>query len=176
MDIRHSPSALRFTDATHSGAPTCHHYRRVHSGRSEAQPRSPGIFYTVRHSMIVSELGAPCLPLLRPRARRTYQLQPIDNSARILFPAADHGGGYAYRLCPAGEPLTEACFRTGYWHSSSHQLPGRRRALAMESPGVQRLGSGTQPSSSDGFPAGGSVAGSSDCLGWMVYISARSKT
>jgi hypothetical protein len=85
MDIRHSPSALRFTDATHSGAPTCHHYRRVHSGRSEAQPRSPGIFYTVRHSMIVSELGAPCLPLLRPRARRTYQLQPIDNSARILF-------------------------------------------------------------------------------------------
>ena len=24
---------------------------------------------------------------------------------------ANHGGGYAYRLCPAGEPLTEACFR-----------------------------------------------------------------
>jgi hypothetical protein len=23
----------------------------------------------------------------------------------------NHGGGYAYRLCPAGEPLTEACFQ-----------------------------------------------------------------
>ena len=27
-----------------------------------------------------------------------------------MFPA-DHGGGYAYRLCPAGAPLTEACFQ-----------------------------------------------------------------
>jgi len=23
----------------------------------------------------------------------------------------NHGGGYSYRLCPAGEPLTEACFQ-----------------------------------------------------------------
>ena len=23
----------------------------------------------------------------------------------------NHGGGYSYRLCPAAEPLTEACFR-----------------------------------------------------------------
>lgn len=25
--------------------------------------------------------------------------------------AANHGGGYSYRLCPAGSPLTEACFQ-----------------------------------------------------------------
>jgi hypothetical protein len=24
---------------------------------------------------------------------------------------ANHGGGYSYRLCPAGEPITEACFK-----------------------------------------------------------------
>ena len=24
---------------------------------------------------------------------------------------AGHGGGYQYRLCPASEPLTEACFQ-----------------------------------------------------------------
>ena len=25
--------------------------------------------------------------------------------------AANHGGGYQYRLCPTDEPLTEACFQ-----------------------------------------------------------------
>ena len=26
------------------------------------------------------------------------------------MPGARHGGGYQFRLCPAGAPLTEACF------------------------------------------------------------------
>jgi hypothetical protein len=29
---------------------------------------------------------------------------------RVCHFSTDHGGGYAYRLCPAGEPLTEKCF------------------------------------------------------------------
>ena len=31
------------------------------------------------------------------------------DGARIFGSAYNHGGGYAYRLCPASEPLSEAC-------------------------------------------------------------------
>ena len=38
----------------------------------------------------------------------------------------NHGGGYSYRLCPAGEPLTEACFQR-------HPLPFERTKQACSS-------------------------------------------
>jgi hypothetical protein len=38
---------------------------------------------------------------------------------------ANHGGGYAYRLCPRGAELTEACFQR-------HPLPFARPAAALE--------------------------------------------
>ena len=32
--------------------------------------------------------------------------------AEVVFAVKfNHGGGYAYRLCPADEPLTEECFQ-----------------------------------------------------------------
>ena len=35
----------------------------------------------------------------------------IGGTAEVTFTIENnHGGGYAYRLCPAGEPLTEECF------------------------------------------------------------------
>ena len=36
--------------------------------------------------------------------------------------AANHGGGFAYRLCPADEPLTEACFRAHHLDVGSKQV------------------------------------------------------
>ena len=48
----------------------------------------------------------------------------------------NHGGGYQYRLCPAGEPLTEACFQRHplefvqdkqailFANGSTHSIPG----------------------------------------------------
>ena len=34
------------------------------------------------------------------------------STAKVAFAALyNHGGGYAYRLCPAGDPQTEACFQ-----------------------------------------------------------------
>ncbi len=41
----------------------------------------------------------------------------------------NHGGGYAYRLCPAGEPLTEACFQR-------HQYPCRASNPGLAAPGL----------------------------------------
>ena len=35
--------------------------------------------------------------------------------AEVVFAVKfNHGGGYAYRLCPADEPLTEACFQSNH--------------------------------------------------------------
>jgi len=30
------------------------------------------------------------------------------------YVAANHRGGYSYRLCPAGQPITEECFQAGH--------------------------------------------------------------
>lgn len=36
----------------------------------------------------------------------------VGESAEVTWGVENnHGGGYSYRLCPAGEPLTEACFQ-----------------------------------------------------------------
>ena len=40
--------------------------------------------------------------------------ESLDSKQRIEVrwqQTAGHGGGYQYRLCPASEPLTEACFQ-----------------------------------------------------------------
>jgi len=42
---------------------------------------------------------------------------------------ANHGGGYSYRICPKGEPLTEACFQ--------------RRPLAFDGPQVLKWNDGS---------------------------------
>lgn len=55
----------------------------------------------------------------------------------------NHGGGYSYRLCPAGEPLTEACFqrtpldfdRTKQvlkWNNGSLQFPMGDKAVFVD--------------------------------------------
>ena len=36
-------------------------------------------------------------------------MYPCQVSWNIRF---NHGGGYSYRLCPASEPITEACFQS----------------------------------------------------------------
>ena len=45
---------------------------------------------------------------------------------------ANHGGGYAYRLCPLGEALTEACFQ-------DHPLPFDQTKQALLFPNGTRL-------------------------------------
>lgn len=46
---------------------------------------------------------------LPPTARTAWQR---GGTARVAWAIqANHGGGYAWRLCPAGEELTEACFQ-----------------------------------------------------------------
>ena len=47
--------------------------------------------------------------LLLPRREPTvWHRGAIEEVAFAL--SANHGGGYLYSVCPAGEPLTEACF------------------------------------------------------------------
>ena len=39
----------------------------------------------------------------------------IGSTAEVTWNVMfNHGGGYSYRLCPADEPLTEACFQQGH--------------------------------------------------------------
>merc|ERR1719265_2009494 len=54
---------------------------------------------------------------------RGTELPPMDTGvvwkaggeAEVVFAVKfNHGGGYAYRLCPAEEPLTEACFQQNH--------------------------------------------------------------
>jgi len=49
----------------------------------------------------------------------------IGGAAEVTWQVRNnHGGGYSYRLCPAGEPLTEACFQR-------HPLPFERTKQAL---------------------------------------------
>ena len=51
---------------------------------------------------------------LKPLPRSAYQPErwKIGGTAEVSWSVwANHGGGYSYRLCPASEPLTEACFQ-----------------------------------------------------------------
>ena len=51
----------------------------------------------------------------------------IGGAAEVTWQVRNnHGGGYSYRLCPAGEPLTEACFQR-------HPLPFERTKQACSS-------------------------------------------
>ena len=48
--------------------------------------------------------------VLAPRPSGTVWTRGARARARVQLTAA-HGGGYRFRLCPAGAPLTEACFQ-----------------------------------------------------------------
>lgn len=48
--------------------------------------------------------------VLKPRQTGTIWTRGTNVKVRWQQ-TADHGGGYQYRLCPASEPLTEACFQ-----------------------------------------------------------------
>ena len=49
---------------------------------------------------------------LRPTPREDRPIWKAGSSAEVAWGVRyNHGGGYAYRLCPAGEPITEACFQ-----------------------------------------------------------------
>lgn len=53
------------------------------------------------------DLGTKVLPV-----RPTGTVWRRGGTERVRWQlTADHGGGYRYRLCPATEPLTEACFQ-----------------------------------------------------------------
>ena len=54
----------------------------------------------------VGDLGSKLAPTA-PGA--TWKAGDVVEVAWTL--QANHGGGYSYRLCPADEPLTEACFQ-----------------------------------------------------------------
>ena len=50
-----------------------------------------------------------CMVMIAPRpSGTTWTAGEVVEVAFNLM--ANHGGGYQYRICPAGEPLTEECF------------------------------------------------------------------
>jgi len=50
-----------------------------------------------------------------PPLREPAQVWRRGSTAEVAFSIyVNHGGGYAYRLCPSNEPLTEACFSRGH--------------------------------------------------------------
>eukprot|EP00937_MAST-01D_sp_MAST-1D-sp2_P001202 g1202.t1 len=74
-----------------------------------AAPEEGEYFNTshARHGARGSELPALPAAVFGPPARWT-----VGGTAEVSWTVRfNHGGGYAYRLCPAGEPLSEACFQ-----------------------------------------------------------------
>ena len=67
--------------------------------------------------------------VLAPRPSGTVWKRGGTATARWQQTAA-HGGGYQYRLCPASEPLTEACFQR---HPLEFASPERHRVLFADS-------------------------------------------
>ena len=55
----------------------------------------------------IGDLGSQ---VLKPSANKTVVKAGGEFEAGFGF-QVNHGGGYSYRVCPAGEPLTEACFQ-----------------------------------------------------------------
>jgi hypothetical protein len=52
------------------------------------------------------DLGSVVLP--RTPSETVWEAGAVVEVSWAIY--ANHGGGYQYRLCPADEPLTEACF------------------------------------------------------------------
>jgi hypothetical protein len=66
-----------------------------------------GCWYTNTEYATHGDLGSVQLEELPTDAVWT-----IGGEAEVIWQIlANHGGGYQYRLCPADEPLTEACFQ-----------------------------------------------------------------
>ena len=66
-----------------------------------------GAKYTATAHAAQGDLGSKVLP---PAENKT--VWTAGEQAEVSWTIrANHGGGYAYRLCPASEPLTEACFQ-----------------------------------------------------------------
>eukprot|EP01062_Namystynia_karyoxenos_P079578 TRINITY_DN841_c0_g1_i2.p1 TRINITY_DN841_c0_g1~~TRINITY_DN841_c0_g1_i2.p1 ORF type:complete len:322 (+),score=69.67 TRINITY_DN841_c0_g1_i2:91-1056(+) len=74
---------------------------------------------------------------------------PAGSSQKVAWGiAANHGGGYQYRLCPSSEPLTEECFfRTPLEFVGSTQWLRYPNGTVEESPAV-RVSRGTLPQGS----------------------------
>ena len=52
---------------------------------------------------------------LKPLPTGSQATWTIGGTAEVTWQVDNnHGGGYAYRLCPAGDPLTEACFQQNH--------------------------------------------------------------
>jgi hypothetical protein len=75
------------------------------AGGSPVPGFNAGEYNTTRYAK-QGDLGSA----LPPRPSGTVWRRGATAKARWQQ-SANHGGGYQYRLCPANEPLTEACFR-----------------------------------------------------------------
>jgi len=74
------------------------------------------------------DAGSEVLP-----AQRTDAVWHAGGTAEVVWQiGANHGGGYQYRLCPADEELTEACFQR-------HPIDFDRSAQALLFPNGTRL-------------------------------------
>lgn len=60
---------------------------------------------------------------LAPKARTTWQRGSAVEVAQSV--TANHGGGYAYRLCPVSESPTEACFQAHHLAFADHKTTVR---------------------------------------------------
>jgi len=71
--------------------------------------------------------------VLRPRPTGTTWKRGRTAKTRWQL-TANHGGGYIYRLCPADQPLTEACFQKTSlkWATASHVLRFANASQDME--------------------------------------------
>ena len=76
------------------------------AGGTLSEVFNAGAFNTTKYAA-QGDLGSKVLP---PRPSGTVWRRGGQAKARWQV-TAQHGGGYQYRLCPASEPLTEACFQ-----------------------------------------------------------------
>jgi hypothetical protein len=88
-----------------------------------------GHYVTTRHAK-QGDPGSRLAP--RPTSTTWVAGESVDVAFTMM---ANHGGGYQYRLCPAGEPLTEECFfrrplefsgRSSFRWDASNGQGGRR--------------------------------------------------
>ena len=98
-------------------------------GQDEFAPYHGATYYIETEVAKVGDLGSEVLP---PRPTGTVWRRGATVKASFTI-NANHGGGYQWRLCPASEPLSEACFqRHPIPFAGRQQLQFKHNATAFD--------------------------------------------
>ena len=98
-------------------------------GQDAFAPYAGATYYITTANAKVGDLGSEVLP---PRPTGTVWQRGATVKASFTI-NANHGGGYQWRLCPASEPLSEACFqRHPIPFAGRQQLQFKHNATAFD--------------------------------------------